>query len=786
MPQPAHLSAARNIDRGQRDRFAWVMLCSLALLAAMALPYYSGHVYLHDDLAAYHLPVRAFYAQCLAAGRPFDWMPQLYSGMYLTGEGQAGVYHPLHLLLYGSLSLRAAFALEVLLSYPLMLAGMYFFLRRRMARRDAALLGAMVFTFSGFNLLHLMHLNAVAVVAHIPWLLWAIDVALREANRRKAIAAELAVVLLTASQILLGYPQYVWFSLLAEVAVVGVCIYGTIPARRASEGIGETGSPSLARRASIVAKLATAGLSNSAVAIRLYFPSLTRLTAAKLLGLMIAAIQLLPTLDAFSNSARRTVDADFVNTGSLAPLNLLQLIAPYLWKTRVAGQNTHELGLYCGAVPLMLVVWLIVRRRSLGRYRPAATSVLALGSLALLLAMGGHTPLYRLQSWLPVVGGFRFPARAIMLFHLSLAIAAAMSFALLHRRSTFKTGVTARQCLPLWLVVVASVAIAAVAPLLWPQFTSGVALVWLGPMLLALAAALVTLAAGGVRGASIALIVLTAVDLGTYGLSYSVYPHTARLDKYVVAVASADEPIDLRGEKVSAAVPQASAPALRTGNQVLLAGASRVGGYAGLEPVQRLDYSQLSALRAAGVSWMRRPTADNSAPGELRDWIPVTNSAPRARLVSRAMLSDEPSRDIEQIDLKHTALVDRPIDLTESLPGVSHVVQDRPGQIDLIVNAPARQLLVVTERFHTGWQAEIDGRPQPLLRANGDFIGCVIEPGRHDVRLVFRPYSLQLGKSLSAYGLGLLGFCLVIRCAVFSRRSGIDTAHGEPRALARG
>ncbi|MCH8924140.1 MAG: YfhO family protein [Planctomycetes bacterium] len=81
---------------------------------------------------------------------------------------------------------------------------------------------------------------------------------------------------------------------------------------------------------------------------------------------------------------------------------------------------------------------------------------------------------------------------------------------------------------------------------------------------------------------------------------------------------------------------------------------------------------------------------------------------------------------------------------------------------------------MLTERFHKGWQAEIDGQPQPLLRANGDFIGCVVEPGRHDVRLEFRPYSLQLGKSLSAYGLGLLGFCLVIRCALFSRRRRFD------------
>jgi hypothetical protein len=756
------MPAAQIAELGQRQRFAWVMLCSLALLAAMALPYYAGQIYLHDDLGAYHLPVRAFYSQCLAEGHAFDWMPQLYSGMYLTGEGQAGVYHPLHLLLYGTLSLRAAFALEVLASYPVMLAGMYFFLRRRMARRDAALLGAMIFTFSGFNLLHLMHVNAVAVVAHIPWLLWAIDVAMCETNRRRAIAAELAVVLLTASQILLGYPQYVWFSLLAEMAMVGVCLRsGTTPARRASEGRDDTHSPSLARRAGVVATA------------RRCLPALGRLTGAKLLGLLIAAIQLLPTLDAFSNSARRSVGADFVNTGSLAPLNLIQLVAPYLWKTRVAGQNTHELGLYCGAVPLMLVAWLIVRRRSLGRYRWAATSVLGLGGLSLLLAMGGYAPLYQLQAWLPVVGNFRFPARAIVLFHLCLAIAAAMGFGILHGRAASKAGISARQTMPLWLLVAASIIVAALGPVLWPQYVSGGLLVWLGPALVAMAAVLVTLTARGSQGASIALVVLAAVDLGAYGLSYSVYPNTARLDDYVVQVASADAPIDLRSEKVSAELPQASAT-LRTGNQILLAGAYRVGGYAGLEPEQRLDYRRLSALRAAGVHWVRQSDADDSD-NNARRWTPVANAAPRARLVSKVMLSDEPCHDIGRIDLDTTALVDRPTELSDSLPGEARIVQDNPGDMRFAVDAPARQLLVVTERFHAGWRAEVDGQPRKLLRANGDFIGCVIEPGRHDVRLVFRPYSLQLGKSLTAYGIGLLGFCLLIRCAVFSRRNDTTT-----------
>ncbi len=152
---------------------------AFGLLAWMFLPLVTGRVYVWDDLQNCHLPVRQFYAQCLANGDSFDWMPTLFSGFFPTGSGQGGTYHPLHLLLYRCLPLTTAFNLEILLSSPFMLFGMQLFLRRYLGRSYAAWLGAIVFTFSGFCTLHFLHPNAIAVVAHIPWLLFAQDVLLR-------------------------------------------------------------------------------------------------------------------------------------------------------------------------------------------------------------------------------------------------------------------------------------------------------------------------------------------------------------------------------------------------------------------------------------------------------------------------------------------------------------------------------------------------------------------------------------------------------------------------------
>ena len=83
------------------------------------------------------------------------------------------------------------------------------------------------------------------------------------------------------------------------------------------------------------------------------------------------------------------------------------------------------------------------------------------------------------------------------------------------------------------------------------------------------------------------------------------------------------------------------------------------------------------------------------------------------------------------------------------------MISDRPGHILVDVEAGGTQLLVVTERFHRGWIASIDGHEFPTLPVYGDFLGCVIPAGRHQVELTFRPVSVQLGLLMSLAALAV-------------------------------
>src|SRR5690606_5345486 len=95
------------------------------------------------------------------------------------------------------------------------------------------------------------------------------------------------------------------------------------------------------------------------------------------------------------------------------------------------------------------------------------------------------------------------------------------------------------------------------------------------------------------------------------------------------------------------------------------------------------------------------------------------------------------------------ALVDRELSLGGGPPGTAAISRDEPGDIRIVAQAPARQLLVLSERFNPGWVVRVDGRPGRVVRAYGDFMGCEVGPGRHMVHFRYRPRSLAVGRPVS-------------------------------------
>jgi uncharacterized membrane protein YfhO len=97
-----------------------------------------------------------------------------------------------------------------------------------------------------------------------------------------------------------------------------------------------------------------------------------------------------------------------------------------------------------------------------------------------------------------------------------------------------------------------------------------------------------------------------------------------------------------------------------------------------------------------------------------------------------------------------------PARLDDGEPGRAQWISETPGRLEIATRSTGRRLLFVSESFHRGWRCSIDAQPSEVLPVYGDFLGCVVPEGRHVVRFEFAPWSVRLGRWLSALGLALI------------------------------
>jgi hypothetical protein len=119
---------------------------------------------------------------------------------------------------------------------------------------------------------------------------------------------------------------------------------------------------------------------------------------------------------------------------------------------------------------------------------------------------------------------------------------------------------------------------------------------------------------------------------------------------------------------------------------------------------------------------------------------------PRAFWADRVVTSRGPDvrSTMAAVDLRQTAVIEGAPDGAEiSVAGspddVVQVQGAAPGSLVVDTQSQARRFLVISEVYHPGWQAAIDGEAQPLERTNHALLGAWVPPGRHRIALSFRP-----------------------------------------------
>ena len=713
-----------------------------------------------NDGLRYYLPLRLFAARILMQGHLPLWNPFEFGGMPLLAEPQVGVFHP-GVWLFCLLPPVAAMNLQMLATYAAAILGTYVYARALGCTPAAASFAGLTYGFSGFMIAHMGPSAIPQGAACLPWLVWSLE-KLRTTLRLRFAAVGIAAVSLSITA---GHPPTALYSLM--VGGLYASFFAVVE------------RPRVGRWRYLLACAATVAA-----------------------GVSLTAVQLLPTAELAAHSVRAAMTFDEFAAYSLPVRQLPMLLFPFLFggnppQPYQGAWFLEELTGYAGVLPLILgpaSVALIGRDLH-------ARFWLGLAAFAFLLVLGPATPLCALMYHVPLYNLFRAQARNFMAFDFALAVLAALSLTALPRRALALSagGVLGAVLLIAGLAVTQGgstegrLGIAFIGGatdrglMVAPALSSSV--IWVPIALVFSAVASIILFRRHKPGARrSALLAIHCVDLFLFVAVWARYDPRAATVLSPSADVRALQEIGASPSDGRVAVIASTATDLRP----ILSGVSLVSGYDplllsryrdltgvafwGNLPADLESHAAILDILNARYLVLHRPSPKDAPPAwsDSTRWVRRLSrgnltvlenrlAQPRAWLVGQTVrlpsnqvvhtISDGKFSDGRAFDPSEVALI-------EEGAGREYGPPDRSAEVDVLITEPnavelrtrsaTPAFLVYSAAYYPGWKAYVDGTEAPLVRANYVLRGLEVGAGTHRVRMVYDPWSLELGAALSA------------------------------------
>ncbi len=382
------------------------------------------------DFLNQFVPWRQFALQRISDGAFPGWNPFVFCGTPLFANIQNALYYPFNLL-HTMFPLERVFSFSLVVHHVLAAVGMYWFIYSLYRSSSAAVMGALVYAWSGFLITHAHdgHFIHVRAYAWIPFVLWAQNGLKHAFNWKPALgmAASLAGMFYGGhTQI----PLYIFYLVMFRSLWWGWLRF----------------------RESQPVKMVLLPVVNTLLVL--------------LVSILISLPVLLPLYQLSKHTAGRAGGAEysFAVSDSMPPGHIVTLAAPFFygdptakereaqfWETRT---GFHEICGYTGIIPIVLFLfsWKRLSDKN-GQDNFAQTETRFFGVLAcfgLLFAMGGYNPLYPLLYYgLPGWSFFRVPGRLLLLWIIGISVCSAagwqlwcsQSFPVFREKYAFKTAV---------------------------------------------------------------------------------------------------------------------------------------------------------------------------------------------------------------------------------------------------------------------------------------------------------------------------------------------------------
>jgi len=687
------------------------------------------------------------------------WTPYLLNGMPVAADPTTMSLYPPMLLCQW---LGVPWNLFLVSAYLIAASGMHLWMELATGNRTAAMVAALTFTLGGFFMVHLQHVTMIHASAWITFVLFGIEL-LRHGRHRTGI---LSIVAGVSMSILAGHPQLTFYGLVLSL------FYAFWLLTQLSQG------------------QRTGFLMHGAAAV--------------FCGMLTAAVFLLPVAELAAASNRAEIDVDYFLSYSLNLRDAIQLLFPMLWGSHGGapygvtyfGGETHAGQGYSGALSLMLATAVLLLRK----HRRQTLFWVVVAVAALLLAMGGSTPLGHWMYQVPGYNMFRVPSRNLFELVLALSVLSAFAVAALASMDRVRRMATVNRAiiLVLFLHLLAFTAV----KLAEPQIAEA-ALKWAG-----ISRWQANLANGAIWVPLAALLVVTllfrfwagqphrfaplllAVVIGTG--SYSWFENWRYDSKWTLpnpvphSLATLQESDErfLGGKLFSRFDPPVE------NNWPLVWGVKSAAAYNPLLPlryrtllgmsafgsVEPSVYSpsnvalDLLAVRhlyadAALAALLERFPERYERVGESAEAVHYINlrALPRFRFARHARGLNETAalaaiRSSRLVDgaiyhPERMTLLNGDTDRSDFADGEVEVIAERGRELLLHTRSEGEALLVAADAWFPGWHVEVDGVETELLQADYVNRAVIVAQGEHEVRFYYRPYAFCWGAAISLLGL---------------------------------